>query len=188
MLTLYKLGVSLALNFLAWTYASRKDLDNWGALGNHNWSWDALQPFYKKIESLTLPSPETAEAVQTQYLEPALHGSQGSMSTTFADIYGAFGEAWPRTFDTLGLAMSSDPKDGLGLGGYTHLNTLDLETRSRSYAATTYLQEAIGRPNFRVITGAHVRKVLFDVSDQVPEATGVFYIVNGTTKELFVNR
>ncbi|KAK4504458.1 hypothetical protein PRZ48_005374 [Zasmidium cellare] len=175
-----QLGGSSAINFLWWTHASQQDINNWGLLGNSNWSWDALQPFYGRSESYIQPSPQTVNDLDTGYIDPALHGHDGPVLNTFADIYLPFDEAWPRTYRALGLPPSSDPRDGLALGGYTNLINMDPKTRSRSYAATTYLRSAEKRPNFKVVAGAHVQKITFDISRKPPRATGVVYVINGT--------
>lgn len=175
-----QLGGSSAINFLWWTHASQQDIDNWGLLGNRNWSWDALDPFFKKSEKYIQPSAETIAALDTSYIDTDLHGSTGPVSTTFADIQLPFDEAWPRTYEKLGLSVTSDPRDGLALGGYTNLLNFDLGTRSRAYAATTYLKDANPRSNFQVVTGAHVQRILLDTSCDTPKAIGVEYLVNGT--------
>lgn len=175
-----QLGGSSAINFLWWTHASQQDINNWGLLGNKGWSWDLLEPFFRKSEEYVQPSEQTAEALDTSYIKPDLHGDKGPVLTTFADIQLSFDKAWPRTYETLNLSIRSDPRDGLALGGYTNLLNFELETRSRSYAATTYLKDASPRLNFRVMTGAHAQRIIFDTSCDTPKATGVEYIVNGT--------
>ncbi|EME38474.1 hypothetical protein DOTSEDRAFT_57548 [Dothistroma septosporum NZE10] len=179
-----QLGGSSAINFLWWTHASQQDIDNWGHLGNDNWTWDALQPFYRRSEHYVEPPPTTAEALQTEYIELDSHGRAGAVINGFADIYTPFDEAWPSTYDNLGLGVRSDPRDGLTLGGYTNLINLDPKTRSRSYAATTYLREAGARSNLKVLTGAHAQRILFDTSNDTPQAIGVSYIQNATMKQI----
>jgi choline dehydrogenase len=57
---------------------------------------------------------------------------------TFPDIYGPLDEAWPRTYQTIGFAVQSDPRDGLALGCYTNLINMGPDGMKRSYAATAY--------------------------------------------------
>ncbi|KAF7191123.1 Dehydrogenase citC, partial [Pseudocercospora fuligena] len=177
-----QLGGSSAINFLWWTHASQQDIDNWGLLGNANWSWNALDPFFRKSESYIQPSSSIEEALQTEYIDPSIHGDDGPVLTTFPDIFGEFDEAWPRAYEALGLGVTSDPRDGLAIGGYTNLLNFDPKTRSRSYAATTYLADARDRPNLKVVTSAHVQKILFDTRSNKPRATGVSFTRNNTTQ------
>ncbi|KAK6536835.1 hypothetical protein TWF281_001045 [Arthrobotrys megalospora] len=178
------LGGSSAINFLFWTHPSQKDINNWGLLGNANWTWNALKPYFKKSEQYVAPSPQVASDLQTQYIVPGSHGNSGPVKTGFPDWYSELAEAWPRTFANRGLAINGDPKDGLALGGYTNLLNLDLSGHTRSYAATAYYAPNAGRPNLHLFTGSLVKKVVTaSVGGQIT-ATGIQFIKNGTTTTL----
>lgn len=185
-----QLGGSSAINFLYWTHASQQDINSWGELGNVNWSWEALDPFFKRSERFVSPSRVVEHDLQTESIVPNIHGDDGPISNTFPDIYGLIDEAWPRTFEALGLDVKSDPRDGLALGGYTNLLNLDLNGRKRIYAATAYYLPASKRPNLKVITGALVEKIILKKGHEGVTATGVVYS-NGTVanakKEVIVS-
>ncbi|KAI3394391.1 hypothetical protein diail_2858 [Diaporthe ilicicola] len=181
------LGGGSAVNFMWWTHASREDIDNWGALGNANWSWDEVQPYLKKSEAyIPPPSAEAIEDMQTQYVDPDLHGSDGPILNSFPTSYGPFTEAWAETFERLGLYPDGDPRGGEAPGGYTNLFNIDPQTRERSYPATEYHLRASERPNLTVVTGAFVTKVLFNDSEAdgtaaSPRAVGVAYVKDNST-------
>lgn len=128
--------------------------------------------------------------INISYVQPDLHGVDGPIHNGFPHqgAFTPFDEAWPRTYDALGLGVSSDPKDGIALGGYDILTNVNPETNSRSYAATTYLKSAVGRPNLKVFTNALVNKVLFDQTSHVPTATGVSFSVNNALYTLTANQ
>ncbi|KAF7928027.1 uncharacterized protein EAE97_009825 [Botrytis byssoidea] len=174
-----QLGGSSAINFLYWTHASQQDINSWGELGNANWSWEALDPFFKRSEQFVSPSSVVEQDLQTGNIVTTLHGDNGPIVNTFPDIYGPIDEAWPRTFQALGLEVKSDPRDGLALGGYTNLLNLDLDGRKRSYAATAYYLTASKRPNLKVITGALVEMIILEKGNDIVTANGVQYS-NGT--------
>lgn len=176
-----QLGGSSAINFLFWTHASQQDLDNWGNLGNVNWSWETIEPYFTKSEAYVGPSNLVAQDLETQYINPAVHGKSGPIDNTFPDIYGPLDEAWPRAYDTLDLGLKADPRDGLALGGYTNIINMDLKSRTRSYAATAYYLPAKSRPNLTVLTGALVEKILFgrDTKTKQQVANGVQYSIGG---------
>ncbi|EPS36375.1 hypothetical protein H072_10091 [Dactylellina haptotyla CBS 200.50] len=178
------LGGSSAINFLFWTHPSQKDINDWGLLGNANWTWNALKPYFKKSEQYVAPSAQIENNLQTQYIVPASHGNSGPIKTGFPDWYTSITEAWPRTFANRGLGVNGDPKDGLALGGYTNLLNLDLSTHTRSYAATGYYAPNAGRPNLHLFTGSLVRKVLFTTQGGSKVASGVQFVKNGTTTTL----
>jgi choline dehydrogenase len=121
-----------------WTHASQQDINNWGELANKNWSWEALERYFEKSESYVAPSKQIEEDLQTQYIDSRLHGKKGPTINTFPDTCGPLNEAWPRTYEELGIAVKSDSRDGLAVGGYTNLITVDINSHTRSYAATAY--------------------------------------------------
>ncbi|CZR63099.1 probable choline dehydrogenase [Phialocephala subalpina] len=179
-----QLGGSSAINFLFWTHASQQDIDNWGELGNANWSWETLEPYFIKSETYLAPSALVEEDLQTKYINPSIHGRNGPINNTFPDIYGPLDEAWPRTYEALGMSPKTDPRDGFALGGYTNLINMDLKSHTRSYAATAYWLPASKRPNLKVLTGALVEKILLekDIQGQVT-ATGVRFSSGNKTIE-----
>ncbi|THV51002.1 hypothetical protein BGAL_0127g00110 [Botrytis galanthina] len=170
-----QLGGSSAINFLYWTHASQQDINSWGELGNANWSWEAIDPFFKRSEQFVSPSGVVEQDLQTGNIVTTLYGDNGPIVNTFPDIYGPIDEAWPRTFQALGLEVKSDPRDGLALGGYTNLLNLDLDGRKRSYAATAYYLPASKRPNLKVITGALAERIILEKGNDIVTANGVQY-------------
>jgi choline dehydrogenase len=186
-----QLGGSSAINLLFWTHASQKDINNWGALGNQGWSWEAILPYFERSEKYIAPSAGTAKDLNTQYIDPAIHGKSGPIFNGFPEIHGEFDIAWPATYANLGLGLDSDPKDGLALGGYTNLININPVSNVRSYAATAYYAPAKNRTNLHVITNAVVSKILFtetEGSHHEPTATGVAYSINGTSYTIKVKK
>lgn len=177
-----QLGGSSAINYLAFTHASQQNINDWGSLGNDGWSWDEIFPYYLKSENFTAPPASVAADLNVSYVQTDLHSLNGQIHNGFPHEGAStpFDEAWPRTYEALGLGISSDPKDGLALGGYNILTNVNPDTNSRSYAATTYLKSAADRPNLKVFTSAIVEKVLFDTTGPVPSATGVRFGANDT--------
>lgn len=172
-----------------WTHASRRDIDNWGSLGNANWSWAEIQPYLKKSERYVGPaSTRAADDMQTQYIDPGLHGAEGPTVNAFPTAYGPLVEAWPRTFEALGMYPDGDPRGGEALGGYANVFNIDPRTNERSYPATGYYLPASQRANLEVVTGAFVTRVLLDDSVKSangtaadPRAAGVSYTKDNST-------
>jgi choline dehydrogenase-like flavoprotein len=50
------LGGSSGINYLMYVRGSRKDYDGWKALGNKGWGWEDLVPYFKKHQTLDIPS------------------------------------------------------------------------------------------------------------------------------------
>jgi choline dehydrogenase len=183
-----QVGGSSGMNLMFWTHASRGDIDAWGELGNEGWSWDELEPYYTKSENYTSPSLTTEEDLETGYIKDSLHGDAGPISNTFPDGYGPLDEAWPATYANLGLAMQSDPRDGLALGGYTNLLNIRLDNHTRSYAATAYYRPVAKRSNLILITSALVTKLVLSEAADGIVASGVEYATNGDAKEVLASK
>lgn len=183
-----QLGGSSAINYLAYTHASRYNIDSWSELGNEGWTWDELEPYYRKEECFRIPPPAVADGLNTSYLDLSVHGTAGEIRNGFPNEYGPLDEAWPRAYETIGLGASSDPRDGLAIGGYTILTNLDNRTSTRSYAANTYLTAAANRTNLHVYTNALVTSISIESSNGTHKATGVNYSVNGTKHSVSAKR
>ncbi|KAK1994118.1 GMC oxidoreductase [Colletotrichum falcatum] len=166
-----QLGGSSAMNFMFWTHPSRRDVDNWGALGNEAWSWDALAPYLGRSEAFAAPSARQRSDLRLDYVDPGVHGTDGPVANGFPELHSPFLEAWPRTMEALGLGVDGDPRDGEALGGY--VNLLNVENATRSYAANAYLGPARRRTNLRVVTESHVSRILFRNDENGIAATGV---------------
>ncbi|KAF6821439.1 Glucose oxidase 1 [Colletotrichum musicola] len=173
-----QLGGSSAMNFMFWTHPSRRDVDNWGELGNEGWSWDALAPYLRKSEAFVAPSQQQTDDLRLDYVDPGVHGTDGPIANRFPALYSPLLQAWPRTLEKLGLAVNGDPRDGKALGGY--VNLLNIDGATRSYAANAYLGPVRQRSNLKVVTDAFVSKILLKKDGNSVLATGVAWTTNGT--------
>ncbi|KAI9888565.1 MAG: hypothetical protein M1814_006806 [Vezdaea aestivalis] len=187
------LGGSSGINLLQYTHAAQDDLEDWEALGNPTWAWDDVFKYFLKAENYQAPDPGLQDGLSADYINVTLHGKGDGINSSFPDWYNEAVSDWPKAFDTLGLGVTEDPRDGIQLGGYNNLMTRDQATGRRAFAGNTYYQPNKDRPNLHVITDAVVSKVNFaeDHSDGFL-AIGVSYTVNGTdyiaeaTKEVII--
>ncbi|KAH9818546.1 putative GMC oxidoreductase family protein [Teratosphaeria destructans] len=184
-----QLGGSSAINYLAWTHASPRNIDNWGYLGNENWSWAELEPYYRKSENFSMPNATVVSDLDLHWLKDSAHGKQGPVRNAYPHEWTLLDQAWPLTYDRLGLGMIMDERDGLALGGYDIQTNINLDNNTRSYAATAYLNPVRYRKNLKVYTNALVRKVNFDHGIGVqPVARSVDLEMNGTAHSIAANR
>ena len=183
-----QLGGSSAINFNYWTHASQQDIDDWGALGNPGWSWDDLFPYFLKSERYNAPPASYSEKIDTSFIDPALHGTEGPVQDSFPLFYDNFYAAWEPTYKNLGLGPTGDPKGGLALGAYTTLLTLAPANASRSYAGNAYYKPNAARPNLQVLTGALVTKINFAQTEKQLVASGVTFIVDGRSFNVKASR
>lgn len=143
------LGGSSSLNGANFVRARREDFDRWVALGNTEWSYEKVLPFYKKIET------------DRQYGETKLHGGSGPMPVyrelkDLHPITTAFYEACQR----MGFVEEPD-KNANTVPGYgpIPLNAVD---GVRINTGIAYVNPVRDRPNLTVRGNTTVRRVLFD--------------------------
>ena len=155
-------------NAMYWTHASVDDIDSWGELGNEGWSWNDLLPYYLKSEKFDAPSPKVAADLEitSQNLNLSVHGESGLLINGYPEVYDSLLESWPQTYSNLGLAVDGDPRSGNATGGYIATHAVDPTTETRSYAGNKYLKPALQRSNLKILTGAHVNKIIFASSSQ----------------------
>ena len=82
------LGGSSSTNAMAYVRGNARDYDEWAALGNLGWSYDAVLPYFKRSE----------HNEQYNQLDPLYHGNNGLLNVTSATTFqtplaGAFVEA-----------------------------------------------------------------------------------------------
>ncbi|KAL1798793.1 hypothetical protein ACET3X_002830 [Alternaria dauci] len=183
-------GGSTKLNRMVFDRGSRSDYDAWGELGNEGWNFETLLPYFRKNENFTPPTPE----IQAEYnieINPEYHGEEGYMKSTYPPFF------WPTTKNLvqatqeLGIPIN-DQATGNALGGYFCPHNQDPETVTRSSAREAYHASAEARPNYHILTGNLVTRVLTEScsgTDPV-KVTGVEFATsaNATRQQTTVKR
>ncbi|KAJ3579473.1 hypothetical protein NPX13_g1101 [Xylaria arbuscula] len=174
------LGGSSAINGQAFVATSKINVDTWGTLGNPGWSWETLEPYMKKTHTLVPPSGDsTYEHLHLEYIERHVSGTDGPIKASFpSGTENPLPKAWIETLQSLGHTATGDPFSGKITGAYTNAASVDPETRQRSYAASEYWAPVNSRPNLKLITGAHVLRVLLEGTAQNVVAVGVEFTCN----------
>ncbi|MEC4020203.1 GMC family oxidoreductase [Streptomyces sp. H27-D2] len=142
-------GGSSAVNGAVALRGLPRDFDEWVALGNPDWSWEHVLPFYKEIENDSdFPGGQHGESGPLPIRRPGpeqLH-----------ELEIAFWEECGRG----GVADLPDLNAGEEFGvGPVPANVVDGE---RMDTATTYLAAARDCPNLEVRTGSRVTRILFE--------------------------
>jgi choline dehydrogenase-like flavoprotein len=174
------LGGSSAINGQAFIAPTKAGINAWASLGATGWTFENLQPYYKKSYTLQLPDAETQKHIGIDWLDADINGSSGPIKASFpAQLEDPLAKAWIDTFKNSGFGAVADPFSGRSLGGYSNLASVDSETKTRSYSAPAYGGPAAER-GVRILTDTLVQRILFDTtnsSDAV--ATGVEAIIGG---------
>ncbi|MFD3578404.1 GMC family oxidoreductase [Streptomyces sp. NPDC058644] len=170
----HTLGGSSSLNAMMWVRGHRDDYDAWGEAAGPEWSYDALEPYFRRAERWSGPKGGAV-------------GASGAGGAGANSVYGSDGPLWispPRALNPTTTAFLDACRDA-GLRELTELNEPDHsgfaltpvnQRRGRRWsAADGYLKPARRRRNLHVLTEARVRRLEFDgtrvagvIADGVP--------------------
>lgn len=167
------LGGSSSLNAMMWVRGFAADYDEWAAASAEHWSWDAVLPVLRRIEKVQ-------DAVDSSL------GRSGPQSVERQR------DPRPHTVAFLAAAreLGYDITEANLPAGQGFSQTMVTQRRgARASTADTYLRPAASRPNLRVVTNAHVRRVTFlQQGDDLPRASGVYVDIAGTTRHARARR
>ncbi|KAI4939660.1 uncharacterized protein J4E92_000946 [Alternaria infectoria] len=166
-------GGSTKLNRMVFDRGSQSDYDGWETLGNEGWNFETFLKYFKKNEKST---PPTAE-IQAEYdiqVNPEYHGDEGYMEVTYSPFF------WPTTKNLvqatkeLGISIN-DQATGNAFGGYFCPHNMVPMNWTRSSAEEAYYASAEPRPNYHLLTGRLVMRVLTESCNETNtvKATGV---------------
>ena len=163
------LGGSSSINAMVYIRGQHADYDHWAAQGNPGWGWADVLPYFKRAEHNERGADEW-------------HGQGGPFNVMDLRSPNRFAQVFVDAAVQAGFAHNPDfngaTQEGVGLYQVTHKNG------ERHSTAKGYLAQALGRPNLRVITGAHATRVLLEGR----RAVGVEYRQGGQLKQLRVRR
>ena len=156
------LGGSSSINGMIFVRGQPRDYDTWSQLGNRGWSWEAVLPCFKRMESCRIPDAD-----------PSARGEDGPLSVQTTIEPHPLMDAFIDAAEAAGYPRNPDYNSGTQEGfGYYQLTQ---KGPRRCSAATAYLKPARSRPNLEVRTGARATRILF----KGRRAVGVAYLRDG---------
>jgi len=138
------LGGSSAINGMAFVRGHPEDYDGWRDAGAVGWGWRDLAPIFQRLER--------------RGGDPG-RGAAGPVRVSDPGYVHASARAFCAAARTAGLAPNPD-YNGVRQEGASLLQ-FTIDRGVRCSAADAYLKPALRRPNLRVLTEAHARRVLF---------------------------
>jgi choline dehydrogenase len=128
------LGGCSSINAMIYMRGQKEDYDHWAALGNEDWSWDDLLPYFGKLEqNLHIEDPRVRWEIV---------------------------DAWQKAAAECGIAPIKSFNGGDNSGCAPFQMT---QRRGRRWSATNaFLRPALSRKNLTVLTGASVTRVRFE--------------------------
>jgi len=155
------LGGSGAINGHIYNRGQRADFDLWASQGNRGWGYEDVLPYFRKSERRIGGG------------DAGYHGSDGPFAVTDIDEPDALSDAFIRGAVSLGVPLNPD-YNGRVQEGISYAQR-SVHRGRRVSPARTFLYPAMKRGNTRVLTGAHVERILVEDG----RATGVRYRVGG---------
>jgi len=162
------LGGSSSLNGLLYVRGNKTDYDHWRQLGNSGWSFDDVLPYFKSGEDQERGSD-------------AFHGTGGPLAVSNGAHVGELCELYVAAAKEAGIRENNDfngaEQEGVGFYQVTVRNGM------RCSSASGFLRPAKKRPNLRIITNAHVKKIRIENN----RACGVVFDHKGEEKYVVAN-
>src|SRR5579862_1015730 len=161
------LGGCSSINAMVYMRGQRGDYDLWQSLGNRDWSWNDVIPWFKSAERHFGGANEH-------------HGGEGELHVQEPRVKWEILDAWRDAAAECGIPKVPEFNRGDNFGNaYFHMN----QRRGRRWSATrAFLAPALGRPNLTLVTKAHVNRVAIETKDGLRRATGIELEVEGRGK------
>jgi choline dehydrogenase len=160
------LGGSSAINGMVYIRGDRSDYDRWAAdLGCEGWTWDEVLPHFKKSEA-------AAGSLG------ASHATTGLLGVESPRMQHVLSRAFVDACVEYGLRRVDDYCDGDVDGAF--LMYVTQRNGQRSSTARAFLDQARGRRNLSIITGATVDQVIIEKG----RANGVRFRKDGQSREV----
>ncbi|MEQ6250724.1 choline dehydrogenase [Sulfitobacter sp. HNIBRBA3233] len=168
------LGGSSAINAMLYVRGQRQDYDGWAEAGCEGWGWDDVLPYFRRAEG-------------NEHGADDLHGGDGPLQVADQRAPSPVTHAFVDAAQQLQIPGRKDfntgDNEGAGLFQVTQFHDA-ARNGERCSAAAAYLHPVEDRANLKVITKAHVARILFDGK----RACGVAFRENGKGREVRARR
>jgi choline dehydrogenase len=162
------IGGSTSINAMIYIRGNRQDYEGWAALGNDQWGFDEVLPFFIRSE-------------HNERLNDKYHGSNGPMNVTEQVQHNELSKAFVRAAQELGLKYNAD-FNGEVQEGVGYYDVTQRKARRES-AATAYLRPARMRKNLVVRSHSLATRLIIEKQ----RAIGVEYDLRGKSHTAYAN-
>ena len=141
------MGGCSAINGMIYMRGQARDYDSWRQAGNIGWGWDDVLPYFKKSEDYSEGADD-------------MHGAGGEWRVEDQRLSWKILDAFADACVQYGLPRTSDFNTGNNEGvGYFKVNQ---RKGWRWSAATAFVKPARNRKNLKIMTGAHVERLVIE--------------------------
>jgi choline dehydrogenase len=138
------LGGCSAINGMIYMRGQARDYDLWRQQGNVGWAWDDVLPYFKRSEDQVRGADD-------------MHGAGGEWRVEEMRLSWEILEAFRAATAEIGIPNTEDFNRGDNEGcGFFQVNQ---KRGVRWSAVSGFLRPAMGRPNLKVVTGAHAHRI-----------------------------
>jgi len=165
------LGGSSSINGLLYIRGQHADYNHWRQLGNAGWSAEDVLPYFKRGENQERGGDE-------------YHGADGPMAVSNMRVERDICAALISAAEELGIPKNNDFNGATQEGaGYFQLTA---KNGRRCSSAVAYLNPVRHRANLKIVTHAHVERLLFDETDE-RAVSGIRISVKGQSQTAQLN-
>lgn len=138
-------GGSFMFNGAVYVRGSPFDYDSWRQLGNVGWSYADVLPYFRRSE-------------RYEGGADTFHGADGPLAVGHSGDINPLAEAFIAAGVQAGLVENRDFNGGSqdGVGRHDH----NIARGRRRTTAAAFLGDRATRPNLRIVSGAHVRRIV----------------------------
>ena len=152
------LGGCSSINAMIYMRGQQEDYDHWAALGNRSWSWKEVLPYFIRVEDYAHGADD-------------LHGAGGELRVEERRVSWEILDAWREAAAECGIPKIAEFNRGDNFGNaYFQVNQ---RRGVRVNMVSAFLAPVRHRPNLRVLTDVHARRVAVERRDGGVRATGV---------------
>ena len=162
------MGGSSSINGMCYVRGNPMDYELWEAKGATGWHWANVLPYFQKMERV-------AEGGPYRGTDGPLHVTRGAEANP---LYHAFVDAGVAAGYARSANMNQSQHEGFGPMEMT------VGDGMRASAARVYLRPALKNPKVRLVTGAMVKRILFEGKT----AVGVEYLRHGQVETVGARR
>lgn len=159
------LGGSSSTNAMLYVRGHQWDYDHWAALGNKNWSYADVLPYFKKAEN-------------NESYRDKFHGQGGPLNVSNATSESRLNHKFVESCVKNGIPVTEDYNGQTQEGAFIYQRTVI--NGERCSAAKAYLTPNMDRPNLTVVTHALSEKILIEKQ----KAVGVRFKNKGQSVEI----
>ena len=163
-------GGGSTVNGMFLNRGAAEDYDAWEKLGNPDWGWEGMLPYFKKSATFTPPSKMMQEEYGATYDMQSAYGKDGPIHLSNPDWIWPGQKVQMEGWKELGINQTIEGAGGDAVGMFWVPRAQDPKDQTRSYSVTGHLDPALTRDNFDLLPGHRVNQVMLSKNNR---ATGV---------------